>query len=241
MWLWILATIAAFFVKGLCGFANTLVFTSVLGFGVNNVNISPVELVLGYPTNIILTWKSRKKLQTSIWLPLAILVLAGSIPGALLLKNVNVQYIKVLFGIVVILVGIEMLCRENKKGKLAKSKLFLGLIGILSGILCGLFGVGALLAAYVGRVTGTSDEFKANISAVFIVENTFRIILYSVLGVITLSSLKQSLMMMPFMFIGLFAGIKSSQLLDEKTVKKLVIVLLIISGIVLIAKNTYVK
>ena len=31
---------------------------------------------------------------------------------------------------------------------------------------CGLFGVGALLAAYVGRVTGISDEFKANISAV---------------------------------------------------------------------------
>jgi uncharacterized membrane protein YfcA len=240
MWLWILATIVAFFIKGLCGFANTLVFTSILGFGASNVNISPVELVLGYPTNVILTWENRKKLQIKVWLPLAILVLSGSIPGAFLLKNVNVQYIKILFGIVVILVGIEMLCRENIKEKHAKSNLFLGVIGILSGILCGLFGVGALLAAYVGRVTGTSDEFKANISAVFIVENTFRIILYSILGVITLSSLKRSLIMMPFMLIGLFAGIKSCQLLNEKTVKKLVIILLIISGIAMILKSVYI-
>ena len=27
-----------------------------------NVNISPVELLLGYPTNLILTWNNRKKL-----------------------------------------------------------------------------------------------------------------------------------------------------------------------------------
>lgn len=54
MVLWVIAAFAAFFVKGLCGFANTLVFTSILGFGAANVNISPVEL-LGYPTNLILT------------------------------------------------------------------------------------------------------------------------------------------------------------------------------------------
>ncbi len=60
MGLWIAATVGAFFVKGLCGFANTLVFTSILGFGSDNINISPVELVLGFPTNLILVWKERK-------------------------------------------------------------------------------------------------------------------------------------------------------------------------------------
>ncbi|MBP5151698.1 MAG: TSUP family transporter, partial [Lachnospiraceae bacterium] len=93
MALWIAATIVAFFVKGLCGFANTLVFTSVLGFGVNNVDISPVELILGYPSNMILTWKNRKDLKRNIFIPLALLVLAGCIPGALLLKNTDAGYI----------------------------------------------------------------------------------------------------------------------------------------------------
>ena len=237
MWLWIFATIVAFFIKGLCGFANTLVFTSILGFGVNNINISPVEIILGYPANFILTWKNRNGLNAKIWVPLAVIVLTGCIPGALLLKNVNAQYIKIVFGIAVICIGIEMFCRENGIIKSKGSKIVLMIIGIASGVLCGLFGVGALLAAYVGRTTDTTDEFKANISAVFIVENTFRIVLYSILGVITLSSLKQSVLMMPFVLIGLFLGMKSSQIMDDKVVKRIVIVLLIISGIVLIAKN----
>ena len=237
MWLWIIATTVAYFIKGLCGFANTLVFTSILGFGANNVAISPVELVLGYPSNLILTWKNRKNLNKFVYIPLSILVLLGCIPGAFLLKNVDARYIKIIFGVIVILIGIEMYLREKDIFKLKESKLILAVIGILSGVLCGLFGVGALLAAYVGRVAESGSEFKANISAVFIVENTFRIILYSAIGVITFSSLKYSLMLMPFMLIGLFTGIKSASILNEKTVKKLVIILLIISGIMLIIRN----
>ena len=237
MWLWIIATLVAFYVKGLCGFANTLVFTSILGFGESNVAISPVELLLGYPTNMILTWRNRKKLNKYVFIPLAILVLIGSIPGAFLLKNVNAGYIKIVFGVVVILLGIEMYIRDIKPSTAKESKIMLTIIGIVSGMLCGLFGVGALLAAYVGRVTKTSDEFKANISAVFIVENTFRIILYSVLGIISFASIRQALIMMPFVLIGLFAGMKSAKVLDERVVKRLVIILLEISGVALIAMN----
>ena len=237
MWLWIAATLAAFFVKGLCGFANTLVFTSVLGFGTNNIDISPIELIVGYPTNLILTWQNRKRLNPRVYIPLSVLVLAGSIPGAFLLKNVNAGAIKVVFGFVVVFIGLEMMSREMSKRKVKESKAALGIIGFLSGLLCGLFGIGALLAAYVSRVTSTSDEFKANISAVFIVENTFRIVLYSIMGIITLSALKRAALLMPFMLIGLFAGIKSSNMLNEKTVRKLVIILLIISGVILVIKN----
>lgn len=235
--LWIAATLLSFFIKGLCGFANTLVFTSILGFGVANVNISPVELVLGCPTSLILAWRNRKMLKPRIYIPLALLVLAGSLPGAILLKNTDVKYLKVIFGMVVVFIGTEMFLREYQKIAVKNSKIILGIIGVLSGLLCGLFGIGALLAAYMGRVTSTSEEFKANISAVFIVENTFRIVLYSIIGVITPESLKQSAVLMPFMLIGLFTGIKSAEILDEKIVKNLVIALLILSGIVLVLKN----
>ena len=113
----------------------------------------------------------------------------------------------------------------------------LGAVAILSGVLCGLFGVGALLAAYVGSVTESSDEFKANASAVFIVDNLFRLFLYSALGIITAAGLKQALLLSPFMLIGLFAGIKSSRVLDEAKVRRLVILLLILSGFLMILQN----
>ena len=91
---WMIAAFCAFFVKGLCGFANTLVFTSILSFTNSNRNISPVELLLGYPTNAILAFKERKNIQWRLCLPLAALVVLGNIPGILFLKNANTTFVK---------------------------------------------------------------------------------------------------------------------------------------------------
>lgn len=236
-WLWMLAAASAYFIKGLCGFANTLVFTSILSFGVANANISPIDLLLGYPTNVILTWKNRKNLDPKVYLPLAAMVLAGSVPGALLLKNVDARAIKLVFGVVVVLLGAEMLSREYSKKKLRSSKPVLLIIGVTAGVLSGMFGVGALLAAYVSRVTEGSDAFKANISAVFIADNTFRIVLYSVLGLLTFDTVKFVLTLLPFALLGLFAGMKCSSRMDEKLVRKITSVLLVLSGISLFLKN----
>ncbi len=237
MYLWIIATIIAYFIKGLCGFANTLVFTSILSFGTSNANISPIDLLLGYPSNLIMTWKNRKSLNIKVYLPLAVLVLAGSIPGAFWLKNVDVRIIKLVFGFVVAALGVEMLLREYSRQSRRSSKVVLAIIGMLAGVLCGLFGVGALLAAYVNRVTDDGSSFKANISAVFIVENTFRIVLYSGLGLLTLDTLKYAMTLMLFALIGLLAGIKCSSLMDEKLIKKIISIFLVLSGILLILKN----
>ena len=222
------AAVCAYFVKGLCGFANTLVFSTILSFSTNNVNISPVELVLGLPSNIMISYKERKSVQWKVCL-----VLLGYIPGILLLKNTNTQVIKGIFGFVIIAIGVEMLLREYI-GKTKKSQLLLITIGILSGILCGLYGIGALLAAYMGRVTDNSSSFKGNLCIVFLIDNLFRLVMYGVTSIITLATLKQSVILFPFMALGLFLGMKGSSFLDEKKIKKLVIIMLILSGVSLI-------
>ena len=237
MYIWVLAALVAYFVKGLCGFANTLVFTSILSFGAANAGISPIDLLLGYPTNVIITWKHRKSLEPRVYVPLTALVLAGSIPGALLLKHVDVRGVKLIFGFVVVLLGAEMLLREYGKEILRASKPMLAVIGITAGVLCGLFGVGALLAAYVSRVTETGPAFKANISAVFFVDNTFRIVLYSILGLLTMDTVKMVLLLIPFGLLGLFLGLRCSNRVDDKVVRNLTTVLLILSGTSLILKN----
>ena len=237
MFLWILAAFCAFFVKGLCGFANTLVFDTILGFGVNNVNISPVELILGYPANITLVYKNRKQINKNIVIPLIIVVILGSIPGALVLRYVNANIVKMIFGVMVTLVGINMMYREYKPSSGKSHKVFDIVIGILAGAMCGMFGVGVLLAAFVSRVTKTSAEFKANLSLVFIAENTFRFITYIFLGVMTFDSLIKAICLVPVMVIGLWVGMKAGDIMDEKLIKKLVIIFLIISGIAMIVNN----
>lgn len=238
MFWWIVATVCAFFIKGLCGFANTLIFTSILSFGNSNVNISPVELMLGYPTNIILAWKERKSIKWNICIPLAVLVMIGMLPGVLFLKNADTAFLKSFFGVVIILIGLEMLLRESQtKREVKQSKVVLSIIGILSGLLCGLFGIGALLGAYVNRVTDDSSSFKANICVVFFVENTIRIVLYCIYGIITPDTVKQAMLLIPLMLTGLGLGMFGGRFLNEKLIKELVILLLIISGIALIINN----
>ncbi|MCR5335068.1 MAG: sulfite exporter TauE/SafE family protein, partial [Synergistes sp.] len=133
--------------------------------------------------------------------------------------------------------GTEMLLRDNSRKRAGSSKLLLAVIGVTAGVLCGLFGVGALLAACVSRVTDTDASFKANISAIFIIDNTFRVILYTILGLLTPETVKFVLLLIPFALLGLFMGIKCSRHMDEKLVRKLATVLLILSGISLILKN----
>lgn len=237
MFWWIVATLCAFFIKGLCGFANTLIFSTILSFGNNNINITPVELLLGYPTNGILAWKERKSIDWKMSLPLALLVLAGSIPGALFLKNAQSEVVKIVLGIVIIVIGLEMLLRERSVPGKEPPKIVLLLIGLLSGFLCGIYGIGALLSAYFSRTTKNSHAFKGNMCLVFFVENTFRVLMYIYCGIITLETVKQVLILVPFMLAGLYAGMASGKVLDEKMVKKLVIIMLIISGVALVVNS----
>ncbi len=230
MFWWIFAALLAFFIKGLCGFANTLVFSTILSFGSSNINITPVELLLGFPTNLILAWKERKSIRWNLCLPLIALILAGNIPGIFLLKNTDSRSVKIFFGLVIVGIGAEMLLREVHPAKGKESRLVLILIGVFSGILSGMYGIGAMLAAYVSRVTKDSHSFKANMCAVFIAENLFRIPMYIATGILTPFAFRQAVLLFPAMLIGLLAGMKSSSLLDEKIVKKLVVVMLILSG-----------
>lgn len=233
---WWTAAVCAFFIKGLCGFANTLVFTTVLSFTVDNARISPVDLLLGYPSNLILMWKERRFIRWKLCLPLSALVIAGSIPGILFLKNTDAGVIKVIFGVVIFLLGLEMLLRELRRKKARQSRAVLMIVGVLSGLLCGLYGVGALLGAYLSRVTEDSASFKANICVVFLVENTLRVFLYALWGILTAEILKQAVLLLPFMLAGLGLGMLGGRVLDEARVKKCVTVMLMFSGAALILR-----
>lgn len=231
---WMVAALTAFFVKGLCGFANTLVFNAIMSFGQSNLAITPVELLVSAPSNLLMAWKERRAINWKICLPLCAVLLGGCIPGALLLKNVNADAVKLLCGAVIAGLGLEMLCRNPGTGQKKQSRIGMLLTGLLSGVLCGLFGVGALMGAYLSRVTEDSHAFKANLCVVFLAENVFRLFWYAWLGMLTMETLARALPLYPMMLLGLWLGMRSSRVLDEKTARRVVLVMLIISGAVLI-------
>lgn len=232
MWTWwIVATLAAFFIKGLCGFANALIFSAIMSHTANNVSITPIELLLGSPTNIIVTWVHRKYIKWNVCLPLAGLVVLGNIPGALFLRNGNAGTVKLFFGAVIVALGIEMLLRNHNIIRWQEGKAFLPILGLVSGLLSGLYGIGALNSVYISRRTANSQEFKANICFVFMVEATFRTILYTATGIITRDIAIHALKLSPLMLAGLGLGMLCCRWLNETIIRNLVIIMLIISGV----------
>ena len=234
MILWMIAATAAFFVKGLAGFANTLVFSTILSFSQANAVISPTELLLSCPSGVVMVIEGRKHINWKICGPLLLIVVLGSIPGILLLKNVDAHILKIVFGAVIVFMGVWNLIQEFGLIKRKFPKAVLTGIGFISGVMMGLFGIGALLSAYMSQVTDDTESFKANLNVVFVAENLLRIILYAGVGILTWPIVKRGLLLIPFMTLGLMLGMLLSDKLNEKIVKRIVMITLIISGIFVI-------
>ena len=98
-----LAVSGAYLIKSLTGFGNTLVINSLLSIVRENRFITPVDLLLGLPANIYMAWKDRKAIDVKIVAPLSIMVLAGNIPGILLLNMSGDKQLKTILGIVLVL------------------------------------------------------------------------------------------------------------------------------------------
>ncbi len=235
--LMIAAALAAYIVKGMCGFANTLVFSTALSFAGSNANISPIEGILGLPSNFYLAFKHRKEIKYKNCIPLILILVAGLIPGAFLLKYVNVDVIKIIFGFFVLYLSVDMFIGEYRTRIKKPHKATLAIIAVLSGILCGLFGIGAMLASYFGKTTQNTKAFKGNLCFVFTVENICRLILYTAMSIVNLEILKTALMLMPVMIIGFGIGLYFSKKINEKLAKKFIIIMLGLSAISLIVTS----
>lgn len=235
MALWMLAALVGYFVKGVAGIGNTLVVTSAMSYTRTNAEITPVELLLCVPTNFVVTWVYRKHIDWQLVAAPLCMALVGDVLGVLLLKNVDVTAMKMVFGVVLILLSAEQLWRElrGRNGKPAHPALMLAL-GISGGVLCGMFGVGALLAAYFARVTTDDSTYKGTMSVIFTVDNVFRVIAYSVAGLLTMQSLRNAAMLLPFMGLGLFLGIRLGKRMNPRAMRLVITVMLLVSGLPLI-------
>lgn len=234
-WISAFAVLLAYTIKGLTGFANTLVFSTIMSFFSNNIAITPIEIILGTPSNVFIALRERKGVKWKVVITLAVMTAIGVIPGAFFLKAGNPQLVKACFGVAITLVGLEALLADRLK--LKASKIGLVVVGLTAGVMCGMYGIGALLAAYVSRTTDSPSEFRANISIVFLLDDIFRAILYTVTGIFTAEIFMSALKLAPFMVIGMGIGTVLAGKINPAVVKKVIMILLVLSGISLIISN----
>lgn len=228
------------FIKGITGFGNTLVMAPLFSFVVQNRFTTPVDLLISIPTNAWLVWKNRKSIDFRTVAPMAVMLLAGVVPGIMLLKTGNDLVLKAVLGVVIIALGIEMLYRKPPEpGKAKGSKVFLAIVGLVSGVLAGMYGISAFLVAYISRTSSDRGQFRANLCSLFLVDNLFRLCWYGAAGIMTTEIVKFTVFMAPAVVLGMYIGTRVDTGLKEETVRKATIYLLVVSGAVLLLKSAW--
>ncbi len=225
----------AFIIKGLVGFGNPLLSNPLMAMRLNNNVITPGNLLLDLPVNTYIVVKNRRSFDFRVALPVAICIILGVIPGTLFLKLGSPWIIKVLLGIFIIGLGIEMLTRDTSQ-KATPSKTARTVISFLSGIMAGLFGINLLFLAYFERISGDRNAFRSNVCFVFLLENLFRAFFYLVNGMFSVFSLQITAISIPAAILGVWIGSRIDRSIPEAVIKRIIIAIFILGGISIFVK-----
>lgn len=220
----------AFVVKGLVGFGDPLLFTPLLSVHLPNSIITPALSPISPLLNARLVWKNRTHFSPKIVLSISIFNMLGIIPGTFLLKFGSTRWLKLLAGLVIVGLGIEMLTRKETPGG-RQNPVIPSAVAFCSGVMAALFGMNMLFLAYMERVTTDREEFRANACFVLLVENIFRVVLYGAQGLYSTKSLYLTAIALPAAILGMkISGILDKKVDDHRS-RQFIIYVFILGGV----------
>lgn len=232
--LFALAAFAGGFVSGLSGFAMGLI---VSGMWLHILTpIQTATLIAGYGllTQGFGVFRLRASLQWRNAWPLALGTIVGIPIGALLLAQVNAQYLRLTVGMVLVLYAIYGLTRP------IFPRLRIGfradvLIGMCNGVLGGLTGLGGVISTISTQWRGWSKEQqRAVFQPVLLVAFVAITISHVAAGNFTLETLALFACGLPFMVLGLWVGFRLFGKINDAAFRKTVLVLLLAAGVSLL-------
>jgi uncharacterized membrane protein YfcA len=108
-------------------------------------------------------------------------------------------------------------------------------VGLVSGVLTGLFGTGGPPLVLYYQLTGADKSaFRANLMAIFLLMTFVRVPSYAALGLITVPRLFSAMALIPAVILGAFIGNRIHLGLEETTFRRLVSVALFLIGLLLL-------
>jgi hypothetical protein len=232
--LFLVATFAGGIATGLAGFAFGLVVSGIWLHIITPLQFA--SLIVGYGLFVqgYGIWKLRHALEWRHVIPLIAGSVVGVPIGAWLLHYINPGYLRLGVGVVLVFYSANGLARPHIKGVPGNVPVEVG-IGVLNGLLAGMTGLaGVFVTIWCGMRGWSKDTQRAVYQPVILASFILTAISLSAGGAITAEFLKLYFMGAPVLLAGMWLGLKLYGRLDDEQFRKLILVLLLISGVVLI-------
>ena len=232
--LFLLAAFVGGLASGFAGFAMGFVVSGIWLHIITPIQTATLIVGYGLVTQGYGVWKLRRALD---WRKVAPFIIGGAIGvpiGTMLLTSINPAYLRTGVGLLLVLYSIYGLARPALGPVQAGVSADIG-IGFLNGLFAGVTGLPGLIVTIWAQLRGWPKDVQRTVfQPVMLAAFVINAISLSIAGVVTAETVKLYLLGLPFLLTGLWSGFKLYGKLDDATFRKVILLLLLVSGLALI-------
>src|SRR5436190_9872684 len=233
--LFVAATFAAALVAGVAGFAFGLVAAAVWLHVLTPLQTTTLIVAFGLIVQGYSVWKLRRALKFPRLLPFLLGGLVGLPLGVALLEWTPAAEMRIAVGILLIAFSLYSLVRPQFAKVTGGGRLADGGVGVLSGIVGGTTGFAGILPTIWCTLRGwPKDEQRAVFQPTGVAIFLGTALCLGGAGTVTPDTVRLFLIGLPALLAGSWLGLRLYGQLDEATFRKVVLVLLLVSGLALV-------
>ena len=233
--LFLLATFAGALVAGLSGFAFGLVATSIWLYILTPLQTATLIIAFGLIVQGYAVWKLRRALDWTRLRPFVLGAALGVPVGVFILTWANPAHMRMGVGLFLVLYSLYALFRPAIPPVKTVSPVVDAGVGFLNGVLGGITGLaGILVTIWCGLRGWPKDAQRAVFQPVAVATFLMSAVWIGARGAITPDIIQLFLVGLPALLAGTWLGLKLFGRLDEAGFRRVVLVLLLASGVVLL-------
>jgi uncharacterized membrane protein YfcA len=226
---------AAAFVTGVAGFAFGIVAAAVWLHLLSPVQTAALIVAFGLIVQGWSVWKLRAALQWSRVLPFVIGGVIGVPLGAELLRWTSPAVLRMAVGAILVLFSFYMLFRPKLASAAGAGRVADGAVGVVNGVVGGATGLAGIAGVIWCSMRGWSPaEQRATFQPAGVAVFGATALWFGGTGMIGRDTLGLFAIGLPALAIGTWAGLKAFGKLDDAAFRRVVLVLLLLSGFSLV-------
>lgn len=223
-------------IQGVAGFGFALISVPIMSIFSPITTVIPIIVFYSLISNFTVIFKTLKFTNFKKISPMIISGIIGIPIGASILKTFNPTNLKIAVGFVILFTSFIML--KGYKIRFKKEKVSYIVTGLISGILNGSLSMsGPPIVLFLNNEGYNKNEFRANLALYSIITNILTIFTYIVSGLFSEHIVKTSLIGIIPLILGSYFGIFISEKIENHHFKKLILILLIITGGITVIKS----